>query len=150
MIAQLRPILDRLLAAPKHPLGTHQRGTIPAKPGLYLFSDAEGKPIYVGQSRNIRNRVAQHCNENGDHNSASFAFNIAKTTATRAGVDIAGYRSDIVAREKFVTQFLAGRQLVARMPVQFVLEEHPDVHTVFEVYATHALGTQEYNTFETH
>jgi hypothetical protein len=93
----------------------------------------------VGQSRKIRNRVAQHRNENGDHNSASFAFNIAKKTATQAGVDIAGYRSDIVAREDFVTQFLAAKQLVATMPVQFVVEKHPDVRTVFEVYATHAL-----------
>ena len=36
------------------------------------------------------------------------------------------------------------------MPVQFVTEDRADLRTVFEVYATYALGTQEYNTFETH
>lgn len=36
------------------------------------------------------------------------------------------------------------------MPVQFAAEEHADLRTVFEVYAAYALGTQGYNSFETH
>jgi hypothetical protein len=138
------------LAAPKHPRAEHPRGTIPARPGLYLFSGVADKPIYVGQSRNIRARLAQHCRKNADHNSASFAYNIAKETAAKAGADLAGFRADLVARADFNERFLAAKRLVATMPVQFVIEEHADLRTVFEVYATYALGTQEYNTFETH
>ncbi len=148
--AQLRSLLDRLLAAPRHRRSERAPGSIPAKAGLYLFSDVEGKPIYVGQGRNIRARLAQHCRESSTHLAASFAFNIAKRTVANAGVDIAGYRDDLVARAEFNDQFLAAKRLVASMPVQFVVEEHADLRTVFEVNATYALGTQEYNTFETH
>jgi hypothetical protein len=150
VLARLRPLLDRLLAAPRQPRAEHPRGTIPAQPGLYLFSDEAGKPIYVGQTRNLRRRLAQHCSEGSSHVSASFAYNIAKKTAVDAGVDITGYRGDLVARADFNEQFLAAKRLVAKLPVQFVVETHADLRTVFEVYATYALATQEYNTFETH
>jgi excinuclease Cho len=33
---------------------------LPAKPGVYLFHDRQGKPIYIGKSVNIRSRVFAH------------------------------------------------------------------------------------------
>lgn len=47
--SQLQPLLERLLDAPKQPRAAH--ASIPTQAGVYLFSDAKGKPIYVGQSR---------------------------------------------------------------------------------------------------
>jgi hypothetical protein len=148
--SQLHALLEDLLDAPKLVRAEHPRGTVPKRPGVYLFSDAAGKPIYVGQSRNIYARLAQHTRESSSHVSASFAFRIAKREAEGLGINIAGFRDELVARDDFNEQFLAAKRAVAKMPVQFVIEEHADLRTVFEVYATYALGTQEYNTFETH
>lgn len=33
---------------------------LPAKPGVYLFRDRHGEPVYIGKSVNIRNRVLSH------------------------------------------------------------------------------------------
>lgn len=147
--ARLAALLARLLDAPKCPRAEHER--IPREPGLYLFSDARGKPIYVGQSRNIYDRLAQHCRPSSPENAASFAFNIAKREAAARRIDIVGFnRKDLSVSPDFKTLFDNAKAQVALMPVQFVVETHADLRTVFEVYATYALGTQEYNTFETH
>src|ERR671918_597077 len=37
-----------------------QRRRLPDQPGVYLFSDARGRVIYVGKARSIRKRVASH------------------------------------------------------------------------------------------
>src|SRR5436190_3333693 len=37
-----------------------QRKSLPKDPGVYLFRDAQGKVIYVGKAKNLRNRVAGH------------------------------------------------------------------------------------------
>jgi hypothetical protein len=148
--SRLADLLDRLLDSPTHARADHQRDTIPKEPGVYLFSDAAGRPIYVGQSRNLYSRLAQHTRESSTHLAASFAFNIARREAKSLGIDVSGSRGAMVARADFNEQFLVAKRVVARMPVQFATEEHADLRTVFEVYATYVLGTQEYNSFETH
>lgn len=35
-------------------------GEIPTSPGVYRFSDAEGRVIYVGKAKNLRNRLANY------------------------------------------------------------------------------------------
>src|SRR3954470_13356308 len=37
-----------------------QRKSLPKDPGVYLFRDVQGKVIYVGKAKNLRNRVAGH------------------------------------------------------------------------------------------
>jgi excinuclease ABC subunit C len=37
-----------------------QPGTIPARPGVYLFRDAEGRVIYVGKAKSLRSRVSNY------------------------------------------------------------------------------------------
>src|ERR671919_618979 len=37
-----------------------QRRRLPDQPGVYVFSDAEGRVVYVGKARSIRKRVASH------------------------------------------------------------------------------------------
>ena len=34
--------------------------TLPTGPGVYLFKDAKGEPIYVGKAVNLRSRVRQY------------------------------------------------------------------------------------------
>ncbi|MGH8806817.1 MAG: hypothetical protein ACREX0_02910 [Noviherbaspirillum sp.] len=33
---------------------------LPSKPGIYIFRDAQHRPLYVGKSVNIRARVLSH------------------------------------------------------------------------------------------
>jgi hypothetical protein len=134
--SRLGELLERLLDSPKHPRAEHPPGTVPKQPGVYLFSDLAGRPIYVGQTRNLYNRLAQHTRESSSHVSASFAFNIAKREAGGLGIDIVGFRDELVARADFNEQFLVAKRVVAKMPVQFVVEEHADLRTVFEVFAS--------------
>lgn len=147
--SQLSVLLERLLDAPKHPRAGH--ASIPKEAGVYLFSDTATKPIYVGQTRNLRDRLAQHTRPSSPENAASFAFNIAKREAEGRKIDISGFhRKALSTHPDFEELFVDAKAQVAHMPVQFVVETHADLRTVFEVYATYALGTQEYNTFETH
>ncbi len=38
--------------------------TLPKKAGVYQFSDEEGKVIYVGKAKNLKNRVSSYFNKN--------------------------------------------------------------------------------------
>jgi DNA polymerase-3 subunit epsilon len=38
----------------------HLADGMPAKPGVYIFRDAQGAPLYVGTSRNLRSRVRNY------------------------------------------------------------------------------------------
>lgn len=42
--------------------------SLPNRPGIYQFKDADGKVIYVGKAKKLRNRVKSYFNENGQHN----------------------------------------------------------------------------------
>lgn len=33
---------------------------IPIKPGVYIFSDDQGKILYIGKAKNLKNRLAQY------------------------------------------------------------------------------------------
>ena len=46
---------------------TEKLKTLPAKPGVYLYHDANGKIIYVGKAVNLRNRVRSYFHASGDH-----------------------------------------------------------------------------------
>ena len=37
---------------------------IPNKPGIYIFKDKDGNPLYVGKAKNIRKRVGNYFNDN--------------------------------------------------------------------------------------
>jgi excinuclease UvrABC nuclease subunit len=40
---------------------------VPAKPGVYIMSGETGRVLYVGQSKNLRGRLATYKNANPDH-----------------------------------------------------------------------------------
>lgn len=150
LLDDLSPLLDRLLAAHACPRLEHGRGGVPKLPGVYLFSCFDGRPIYVGQSRDLNRRLADHCRPGSDHNKASFAFNIAKKTAAQAGVLPTGFRADLAEHQDFVAHFASAKEQVAKMPVRFTHEPNPYLRTVFEVYATLVLNTKKFNSHETH
>jgi hypothetical protein len=146
-LKRIEPLLAELRGSPQHRVRDHPSS--PAAPGIYMFSD-HGKPIYVGQSRNLRRRLAQHTAANSRENAASFAFNLAKRAARDAGMDISGSRKAIEVRPEFAEYFERARKEVAEMAVQFIELADPIERTLFEIYVSLALETDEFNSFETH
>ncbi|MBX5475431.1 MAG: excinuclease ABC subunit UvrC, partial [Thermoleophilia bacterium] len=43
-----------------------QLEALPAKPGVYLFRDADGEVLYVGKAKSLRSRVRSYFQHNGD------------------------------------------------------------------------------------
>jgi len=146
-VERMRPLLAELHSAPQHCVGDHP--SIPAAPGIYLFSD-HGRPIYVGQSRNLRRRLAQHTSLKSRQNEARFTFNLAKRSAREAGLNTEGPRAAVEAQPEFAKYFEHARKEVADMSVQFIELPDPIARTLFEIYASLTLNTDEFNSFETH
>jgi excinuclease ABC subunit C len=46
---------------------TEKLESLPSLPGVYLYKDAEGKIIYVGKSKNLKNRIRQYFQPSGQH-----------------------------------------------------------------------------------
>jgi len=139
-VERMRPLLAELHSAPQHCVGDHP--SIPAAPGIYLFSD-HGRPIYVGQSRNLRRRLAQHTSLKSRQNEARFTFNLAKRSAREAGLNTEGPRAAVEAQPEFAKYFEHARKEVADMSVQFIELPDPIARTLFEIYASLTLNTDE-------
>ena len=117
--------------------------------GIYLFSE-NGKPVYVGRSRNIRNRYNGHINSSPY--SASFAFLLARD---KTGMNEASYKSGPKTRKelmkdcKFKKAFDDARQQIREMELRYVEESDSIRQALLEIYCAVKLNT-EYNKFETH
>lgn len=146
-VTRMSPLLNDVQQAAQHRVSDHP--SIPAGPGIYLFS-YDDKPIYVGQSRNLRKRLRQQTAITSRENQASFAFNLAKRSAREAGLTLAGSRAAVEADPEFAQHFEQARREVAQMTVQFIELADPIERTLFEIYASLALETEEFNSFETH
>jgi hypothetical protein len=117
--------------------------------GVYVFYDND-KALYVGRSNKLKTRLRQHCRESSTHNSATFAFNLAKE-------EMAGYRDipkDITRKELehapgFDRAFYEARKRVGEMKVRVVQIDDQVTQALFEIYAALALQTP-YNDFSTH
>ena len=144
---ELPRLLDALWNAPSYPRLKHP--AVPRTAGLYVFVE-NGRPMYVGQTRNLGRRLGEHCRAASRENQASFAFNLARESAKLAGVAMVGYRKALAADPAFAEHFKAAKVRVATMEVRFIELDNPELRTVFEVYGSLALGTEAYNSFETH
>ncbi len=142
----LRELVDRLLAVPSK--SRAEQPPLPRRPGVYLLGDATGYR-YVGQTRNLRERVAQHSRPSGSHANATLAFLLAVRNARAAGMQLRGTRSEIEKDAAFSRHFSEAKQEVAEWTVQVVEIDDPNIRTLFEVYVHLSLKT-DMNTFETH
>ena len=51
--------------------------TVPTDPGVYLMKDADGKIIYIGKAKNLRNRVRSYFNKNQNYKTQKLVENIS-------------------------------------------------------------------------
>lgn len=140
-------LLDELSTCPAKSAVEHP--SIPTAPGIYLFSEGP-TPLYVGNTRNLRQRLRQHTGTTSRENQAAFAWRLALKGGREQGVAVTGTRKQLEADQQFAEVFRQARERVAGMDVRFIEIEDPITRTVFEVYAAQALGTEEFNSFETH
>lgn len=129
------------------PVSVNEIKNIP-KQGIYVFYE-DNKPIYVGRSRNLSQRFKQHGQQSSNHNSATFAFMIAKRDAEKEKVDLTKTREVLQNDPTFSPLFKKAKERVSKMKVQVIAVEDPIEQTLFEVYAALELNTP-YNDWKTH
>ena len=116
--------------------------------GIYVFYE-DDKPIYVGRSRNLSQRFKQHRQQSSNHNSATFAFMIAKQDAAKKKLNIHKTREELQIDPDFLPFFKNAKKRVSEMKIQVIDIDDPVEQTLFEVYAALELKTL-YNNWKTH
>ena len=137
----MEPLLHRLQASPQ--LTRNKLQCIPDK-GVYVFYE-EGKPIYVGRSNNMRNRIKGHVAPNAG---ATFAFKLLREKLD-IQADYSQENSKTALLNLYPKEFREQIDIVRNMTFRVVEIEDQRVQYIFEVYAILALGTTRYNTFDT-
>ena len=122
----------------------------PANAGIYVLYE-DDKPIYVGRSDRLKERILEHGQTGNRRETATFAFRIAKVDFQEKHPD-ASFSSmgDLEICPAFVPLFDAAKSRVKKMGVRAVAIQDPIEQTIFEVYATLSLGTYRYNSFDNH
>ncbi len=116
-------------------------------PGIYLLRE-DGRPMYVGRTDCVRDRLRGHCS--GKVEKSTLAFRMARAETGRAATYRKGEsRKALLRDEVFVRSFERQLARVKGMTVQFVEEEDPVRQALLEIYAHLALGTP-CNDFENH
>lgn len=118
--------------------------------GIYLFSE-NGRHLYAGRTNTIRQRLQSHCRPSSGHNSATFAFRLAReiTGITQATYVSDGSRASLQQHSVFGPEFLTQKQRVKAMQVRFVGEPDPMKQALLEMYVSVSLGTP-HNNFDNH
>ncbi len=123
---------------------------VPQK-GIYALFE-NNKPIYVGRSNNIKQRLYGHSNQGSDRYSATFAFRLAiKEYESKYKKSTKGIRrQDLEKDQEFAVEFNEAKSRVAGMGIKAINIDDQISQTIFEVYAAMKLGTLEFNSFDNH
>ena len=145
-VEALAPACQALLAA--SPISPSGSKSIPTAGGVYLFVE-DGKPLYIGRSRQLRRRYAFHCS--GRDNQATFAFILARQASNYTEVTYKkgdGTRAWLMRQELFLSAFIQSKERIRNMSFQWVVEEDPVRQALLEIYCSIALDTP-HNSFKT-
>lgn len=127
--------------------------------GCYVFIE-KGKPLYVGISQKVGNRISQHI-KGRTHFNASWAYRIAlskyfriykpnmdkiKDELTKTKIPLKEY----LEIPEFLEHFNAAKKRISSMKCAFIEIENPLELYVFEIYCCMNLDTNKWNTFKTH
>ena len=147
-IESLEPSFQRLIQMAPVTVATLPMDTPTS--GIYLFSDAE-QHLYVGRTNTIRKRLQNHCRPSSGHNSATFAFRLARqiTGQTIPTYTEQGSRTDLENDPQFSPIFIAQKARVKNMNVRYVSEPDPMKQALLEMYASISLATP-HNDFDNH
>jgi excinuclease UvrABC nuclease subunit len=143
---------DELEKAQLIKLSELKKGELPKTGGLYVFYEEKDKPIYVGRTKNIRQRMQLHTRNSSKHESATFTFNLAKMNFKPSLSNIKKMtRKELMEDKEFSLIFNQQKERVKKMYFKYIKEEHDILQTILEPYFSLKLRTYpEFNTFETH
>ena len=126
-----------------------KKGMLPTTGGIYVFYEEIDKPVYVGRTKNIRQRIQMHTRDSSDHYSASFTFNLARRLVVPEQKKLT--RNELMNDLAFIPLFNDQKVRVKNMHIKYILVEHDILQTMLEPYFAYKLKTYpEFNTFETH
>lgn len=147
-IESLQPTIERLLAYKSFKFD-HLPKKLPDA-GVYLFTENEIH-MYVGRTNRLRDRLQEHCRPSSTHNSAPFAFLLARKAhgQTNATYKPEGSRASLAADPQFVPHFVSSKARLRAMDIRVVEEAHPLTQALLEMYVAVALNT-EHNDFDNH
>lgn len=147
-IELLHPLFESLLRSDPFTFGSLP-GHLP-KAGIYLFTEAD-RDLYVGRTNSIRRRLQQHCRPSSTHNSAPFAFRLAREArhVLKATYRQEGSRAHLVQNPEFAAAFAAAKSRLCDMQIRVVEESNPLRQALLEMYVAVSLGTP-YNDFDNH
>jgi len=116
--------------------------------GVYVFYK-EGKPLYVGRTNRMGQRLRYHSRESA--NDAPFAFRLARemTGYTKPTYQKIGSRKDLLSKPEFRKAFSEAKTRIRGMDIRFVEETEQIRQTLLEIYVAVVLDTP-YNEFKTH
>ncbi|WP_216857567.1 GIY-YIG nuclease family protein [Burkholderia sp. S171] len=112
-------------------------------PGCYVFIDLD-HPVYVGISRGVVKRLAQHLNFES-HFTASLVYKMATDDFPHEMK-----RDQAMKDDQFREVFLTAQGRLREMSVAFVQIDNDLELYLFEVMAAMHLDTDTWNTFRTH
>lgn len=147
-VESLHPSFERLMAMP--PI---KACALPKKMpvrGIYLFSEGD-KHLYVGRTNRLRRRLTEHCRKGSTHNSAPFAFLLARVASGKTAVSYRpkGSRAELEKDTTFMSAFATAKSRVSNMDISYVEEIDPLRQALLEMYVAIALQTP-HNSFENH
>lgn len=146
LINQLPGLLEDLITSPL--VERSNLGSLPEK-GVYVFYE-DKRPIYVGRTNRMRDRIREHGQPSGTSYTATFAFRLAKEKAETKDVDLKKLNKQLEKDPVFDNLYSKEKDRVSHMSVRTVEITKQDLQTLFEIYAIIGLGTTKYNDFDTH
>ena len=137
--------LDMLQKSPS--LSRDQLQNVPDR-GIYVFYDEKDRPLYVGRSDRMRKRLLAHSRPSSGHESATFAFILAKEKLVNPETGTKS-RKALQSEEEFSKKYLETKIDVSKMRVRVIEIIEPTEQALFEIYAALELNTP-YNVWENH
>lgn len=144
----LHASFERLIAMKPHSVGSLPR-EVPWE-CVYLFSEGN-RHLYVGRTRNLPQRLRNHCGNASGHNQAVFAFKLARELTGRTTVDYSrqNSRKELLNNPVFAAAFSDAKARIRGLELRFIEEKDPLRQALLEIYASFVLKTP-YNDFDTH
>jgi len=145
LVAKMPGLLQNLES---QPFRTRENLVAIPKSGVYVFYEND-KALYVGRSNRLRTRLQEHGRLSSTHNSASFAFNLAKEKMRAKGIPGYVTRKELEQAPGFDKAFFEAKNRVVQMKIRVIQVDNQVTQALFEIYAALALNAP-YNDFSTH
>ena len=121
---QVDEVIKKLLKRPSLPTGISEEeiDLLPDSPGVYLFYDKRGTPIYIGKGKNIRSRVLSHFS--GDYRAAK-EMKISQNLASIDHIKTAGELGALLEEAKLIKKLFNPPKPTASKPSDKIFKPIP-------------------------